>query len=415
MARSAIPCTTLHFNRYSLSLSSCRLTLDVQSQVPEDFHILEKTFESLTKSAQRGDDVCIIETAGGVLSPAPSGSSQADLYRDMRLPAVLVGDYHLGGIGATISAYESLRIRGYDLLLHLMFEEDEFQNVKYLTKYFQDRQIPTLALPKPPKQLDDPEADMDAMWSYYSEVASLDMVYRVLDQLEADHKGRIAKLQSMSERAHNVIWYPFTQHKGRTPSDIMVIDSAYKTNFDVLSPPTTDSKSASLLRPSVDGSGSWWTQGLGHGNPALSLAAAYAAGRYGHVMFASAIHEPALKVAEMLLEHHNNPRLAKVFYSDNGSTGVEVAMKMALRASCVRYGWDHKADDIEVIGLKGSYHGDTMGAMDASEPSVYNEKVEWYRPRGCEYCQLDHSGSFATLTVFFGSLVRLSKSHVQKR
>jgi len=337
----------------------------------------------LIKSSERGDDVSIIETAGGVLSPAPSGSSQADLYRDLRLPAVLVGDYHLGGIGSTISAYESLKIRGYDVLLHLMFEEDEFKNVQYLTTYFDKRGVPTLALPKPPKPLEDPEEDMESMWSYYSNVASLDMVYRILDQLKDNHSTRISELHAMKEKAHNIIWYPFTQHQGRTPEDIMVIDSAYKSHFDALAP-STSTKSDSLLRPAVDGSASWWTQGLGHGNSALSLAAAYAAGRYGHVMFAGAIHEPALKVAETLLQHHKNPRLAKVFYSDNGSTGIEVALKMALRASCARYGWDHKANDIEVVGLKGSYHGDTMGTMDSSEPSVYNDRVEWYRSRGCK-------------------------------
>ena len=70
------------------------------------------------------------------------------------------------------------------------------------------------------------------------------------------------------------------------------------------------------------------------------------------VMFAGTVHEPALKVAEMLLEHHNNPRLTKVFFSDNGSTGMEVAVKMALRASASRYGWNHHEENLEVLGLQ---------------------------------------------------------------
>jgi dethiobiotin synthetase/adenosylmethionine--8-amino-7-oxononanoate aminotransferase len=318
------------------------------------------------------------------MSPAPSGSSQADLYRPLRLPTLLVGDYHLGGIGSTISAYESLKIRGYDVLLHLIFEEDEYQNVKYLSTYFEERGVPTLALPKPPKRAKDPEADMDAMWDYYSSLTSLDMVYRCLETLEAGHANRITNLQSMAERAHKTIWYPFTQHKNHTAKDIMVIDSAFKNNFDALEK-TEGEKEDSLLRAAVDGSASWWTQGLGHGNPELALAAAYAAGRYGHVMFAGTIHEPALKLSETLLEEHKNPNLAKVFFSDNGSTGMEVAIKMALRASSSRYGWDHTKGDIKILGLQGSYHGDTMGVMDSAEPSVYNEKVEWYKPKGCKF------------------------------
>lgn len=98
-------------------------------------------------------------------------------------------------------------------------------------------------------------------------------------------------------------------------------------------------------------------------------------------MFAEAIHEPALGVAEMLLSGMRNPRFSRVFFSDNGSTGCEVAVKMGLRAARVRYGWGPD-EKLGVLGLKGSYHGDTMGAMDCSEPCTYNEKVEWYQGKG---------------------------------
>jgi dethiobiotin synthetase/adenosylmethionine--8-amino-7-oxononanoate aminotransferase len=122
--------------------------------------------------------------------------------------------------------------------------------------------------------------------------------------------------------------------------------------------------------------------GLGHGNPRLALEAAYAAGRYGHIMFAGATHEPALKLAEHVLKGLQNPRLTKVFYTDNGSTATEVGIKMGVRAACKHYGWDGAKEAVGVLGLKGSYHGDTIGAMDASEPCVFNEKVDWYRGRG---------------------------------
>lgn len=114
----------------------------------------------------------------------------------------------------------------------------------------------------------------------------------------------------------------------------------------------------------------------------MALEAAYAAGRYGHIMFAGATHEPALKLAEHVLIGLQNPRLTKVFYTDNGSTATEVGIKMGVRAACKRYGWDGAKEAVGVLGLKGSYHGDTIGAMDASEPCVFNEKVDWYRGRG---------------------------------
>jgi dethiobiotin synthetase/adenosylmethionine--8-amino-7-oxononanoate aminotransferase len=98
-------------------------------------------------------------------------------------------------------------------------------------------------------------------------------------------------------------------------------------------------------------------------------------------MFAEAIHEPALALAEIMLDGAKNERFSRVFYSDNGSTGCEVAVKMALRAARLRYGWGPN-DNVHILGLKGSYHGDTIGAMDCAEPCVYNEKIEWYEGKG---------------------------------
>ena len=188
----------------------------------------------------------------------------------------------------------------------------------------------------------------------------------------------------MAADAHKKIWYPFTQQKLLTQENITTIDAARGDFFHTLIPQAQHGSKPTrnaLLQPSFDGSASWWTQGLGHANPSLTLAAAYAAGRYGHVMFAEAIHEPALALAETLLKGMQNPRLSRVFFSDNGSTGVEVALKMALRAARVRYGWTADSP-ISIIGLKGGYHGDTMGAMDSAEPSIFNEKVEWYDGKG---------------------------------
>ena len=74
----------------------------------------------------------MVETAGGVLSPGPSGTPQADIYRPLRLPAVLVGDHKLGGIASTISAAESLIMRGYDLDAVVCFDDQsKYRNAEY--------------------------------------------------------------------------------------------------------------------------------------------------------------------------------------------------------------------------------------------------------------------------------------------
>ncbi|KAL5348934.1 hypothetical protein ACLOAV_006359 [Pseudogymnoascus australis] len=342
-----------------------------------DSSIREKIQAHVTSCSQEGKGTLLVETAGGVHSPTPSGSSQADLYRPLRLPVLLVGDHRLGGISSSISAFESLHIRGYDLNSVLLFEDEQYQNHEYLRDYFGERGISVLSLPQPPPQESSRERDQERMADYYLEMSERKSVIDMATSLSASHTSRLDRLDSMAEKAHKHIWYPFTQHRGITPEKLMTVDSAHGDFFQTVSPPTSET----VLQPTLDGSASWWTQGLGHGNPNLSLAAANAAGRYGHVMFASAIHEPALALAELLLENLQNPRMQRVFYSDNGSTGVEVAVKMALTAASVRYGYDD-AEEVGVIGLKGSYHGDTIGAMDCSEPSTYNERVHWYRGRG---------------------------------
>lgn len=320
-----------------------------------------------TARAEQGNGWLFLETAGGVHSPTPSGTTQADLYTPLRLPSILVGDSRLGGISSTISAFESLRIRGYNVESVLLFEDEQWGNLKYLSEYFRD--VFVAGVPKPPERNDDQAEDVAAMDRYYNDTASGKVISNVLAHLDGTHEDRLRSLGSMAERAHSTIWWPFSQQSRLQASDITVIDSAHGDHFQTLqkgAAPGQDadtSPKTSLLQPSFDGSASWWTQGLGHASPRLTLAAAYAAGRYGHVMFAEAVHQPALALAEKLLAGvgGDNSRLSRVFFSDDGSTGVEVAVKMALRAARVRYyGDDGAGQKLEIVGLKGGYHGESL-------------------------------------------------------
>ncbi|QIX00182.1 hypothetical protein AMS68_005699 [Peltaster fructicola] len=339
-------------------------------------------YDELAKYAEGGEGIAIVETAGGVLSPVPSGTTQADAYRPLRLPTFLVGDARLGGIGSTISAWESLHVRGYDVSAIALFEENRYENYRYLKDYFQERGVVTFAVQPPPEQNASLQEDRNAMKLYYDTTSSQQAVTQYVDRALQSHDDRIAQLRSMPQRTIDAVWHPFMQHRERSKEALTVMDSAYDDFFQTYSlSQEQNNESRSLLKPAFDGSASWWTQGLGHGNPHLALAAAHAAGRYGHVMFANAVHEPALMLAETLLQDMGNPKLSKVFYTDNGSTGMEVAVKMALRAASKRNGWQPE-EDVEILGLTGSYHGDTIGTMDCSEPSIYNKKVEWYRGRG---------------------------------
>lgn len=358
-----------------------------------DSMVLGKLSRQIKVNAEQGPGFMLVETAGGPHSPGPSGTSQADLFRSLRLPLIFVADWRLGGISTSLSSYESLRMRGYDVAGVTVFKDTKYQNYDYFQKYFKAEKVPVLTVPVPPHPSD--IHDHSSMNTFYLNAetssdpkVSSPSVADFTQTLADRHQQRIDRLESMASTAQKHIWWPFTQHAQIDPKLLNVIDSAHGDYFQTFAAEnaslatSTDEAGSSLLRSSVDGSASWWTQGLGHGNTMLTAAAAHAAGRYGHAMFASSIHEPALSLAERLLLLLDNPRLQRVFYSDNGSTGVEVAVKMAFKATCQRYVWEEGSDDIEVLGLKNSYHGDTIGAMDLSEPSPFNKKVSWYRGRG---------------------------------
>lgn len=363
-----------------------------------DRTLLQQIRDTLGNHHEKGGRYALLETAGGVLSPSPSGSVQADVYRPLRLPTVLVGDPYLGGIATTISAFESLHLRGFDVESLLLFDVPKWGNAEYLSNYLSQHGVRTFTLPPPPERDADPDKDHDQLSQYYENVSSSPEITSLVDLLHQKHFSRVSKLTSLPAHAESIIWHPFRQYG--LPQNVIAIDSAYEDHFQTynqetdtavnrpestatgLQPLQAATPSSALLTPQFDASASWWTQGLGHGNPNLSLTAAHAAGRYGHVMFASAVHEPALDLCYNLLSTLKNPRLERVFFTDNGSTGMEVAVKMALRATAQRYDWDDHNGEIGIIGLKGSYHGDTIGVMNCSEPSAFNKKVDWYKPWG---------------------------------
>ncbi|KAG9126465.1 hypothetical protein FRC07_003316 [Ceratobasidium sp. 392] len=333
----------------------------------------------------------------GVHSPALSGTLQADAYRPLRLPTILVADSRLGGISSTISAYESLLLRGYsiDLVLCMLdpASSKAYLNHEYLTPWFAEKGVTVCSPPPPPSRASDRSQDQASMESYYNSISDGEgEMRRAEETLARLHKQRIEELNSMSRRAESTFWWPFVQHDFiKSPErDIATIDSAHADSF-IVHTPTTSEQKPSLLASHIDGSASWWTQAFGHAHPKLALAAASAAGRYGHVLFPLAVHAPALKLAENLIRGPGAGWADRVFYSDDGSTAVEVALKMAVRAVALRRRRGNEAEanlnraerpELGILGHKGSYHGDTIGAMDACEGGVYNAAVEWHRERG---------------------------------
>ncbi|HEY2843153.1 MAG TPA: adenosylmethionine--8-amino-7-oxononanoate transaminase [Bryobacteraceae bacterium] len=158
---------------------------------------------------------------------------------------------------------------------------------------------------------------------------------------------------SLRDRDRAVLWHPYTQAQtAPDPIPIVRAEGAWLYTEDG--------------RRILDGISSWWVNTHGHSHPKLNEALAAQARELEHVVFAGCTHRPAVELAERLLEILP-PGLARVFYSDNGSTAVEVALKLAIQY------WSNRGEPQRktFITLHNAYHGDTVGAMSASEDSVF--------------------------------------------
>ena len=160
------------------------------------------------------------------------------------------------------------------------------------------------------------------------------------------HSGLIAR-----DRAH--VWHPYTQMQTAPPPQPIVRgEGVYLYTEDG--------------RRLLDGISSWWVNIHGHSHPALNAALAAQASRLEHVMFAGCTHPPAVDLAERLVSILPSG-LTRVFYSDNGSTAVEVAVKLAAQY------WINRGEPRRrtFVALHHAYHGDTVGAMSVSDDSIF--------------------------------------------
>ncbi|MEM6454842.1 MAG: adenosylmethionine--8-amino-7-oxononanoate transaminase [Acidobacteriota bacterium] len=150
------------------------------------------------------------------------------------------------------------------------------------------------------------------------------------------------------------VWHPYTQmHTAPPPIPIVAADGAYLIAHDG--------------RRILDGISSWWVNIHGHSHPRLNRALAAQAEKMQQVMFAGFTHPAAAKLAAALADRAPGD-LPHVFYSDDGSTAVEVAMKMAFQY------WRNRGDDRRTlfVALDDAYHGDTFGAMAAGGVSTFH-------------------------------------------
>ncbi len=162
---------------------------------------------------------------------------------------------------------------------------------------------------------------------------------------------------SLSERDFRVLFHPFTVY-----------------NPDGRNLPVARGKDEFLFledgRTVIDAVSSWWLNLHGHNHPYINEKIKQQLDSLEHVIFAGFTHEPAVALAERLL-HKAGPSYRKVFLSDNGSTSVEVALKMA-----IQYFSNAGGARRRIIAFRNSYHGDTFGSMSVSERDLFVKPFE---------------------------------------
>jgi adenosylmethionine-8-amino-7-oxononanoate aminotransferase len=153
------------------------------------------------------------------------------------------------------------------------------------------------------------------------------------------------------------VWHPFTQHGLGEPIPLIA-----------------HAEGAALYTADgtrlIDAISSWWVTTHGHCHPRIVAAIAEQAGKLDQIIFAGHTHEQAERLAQGLIDLLPDP-LAHVFFSDSGSTSVEVALKMALGT------WRNRGEPRHrIVVMEHSYHGDTIGGMSVGERGVFNQPYQ---------------------------------------
>lgn len=170
----------------------------------------------------------------------------------------------------------------------------------------------------------------------------------------------MAKSASLENLDRRYVWHPFTQHYAWDREPVLIIDSGHKNKL-------TDIYGRTYL----DAVSSLWVNLVGHGHPVMNRALKKQIDKISHSTFLGLSHRPAIELAKALSDVAPG-KLTRSFYSDNGAGAVEVAIKMAFQFFIEKKGQRRR----EFLAVRGSYHGDTLGAVSVGGIGAFHSKFK---------------------------------------
>jgi len=170
----------------------------------------------------------------------------------------------------------------------------------------------------------------------------------------------LGKNEEIRQRDLAVLWHPTTQMKDHEWLQLLPVKSGQGVWLEDMQG-----------KCYIDAISSWWVNLFGHANPHISAAVSEQAGLLEHVILAGVTHEPAVRLAEKLVEI-TPPGLERVFFADSGSSAVEISLKMSFHY------WRNIGDSgrTRFVTLSNSYHGDTLGALSVGDAGLFKAAYE---------------------------------------
>ncbi|MFC4874682.1 adenosylmethionine--8-amino-7-oxononanoate transaminase [Negadavirga shengliensis] len=289
--------------------------------------------------APKTENPLIIEGAGGLMVPLNDTDLILDLIHHLDAKVVLVSQNYLGSINHTLMSCEILKARNIEVK-GIIFNGDPYpQGEEIILKHSGYKRLLHIQ--------HEQVVDKTTVKRYAKELLKNSATLRS----DVPSPGMVTDL---ARKDKQFVWHPYTQMQ---TADLAI--------------PIVRGEKAMLYddkgKRYIDAISSWWVNLHGHSHPHIAQRVSKQLSTLEHVIFAGFTHPPAVELASRLLDVLPDGQ-EKVFYSDNGSTAVEVALKMAIQF------WANTGKPRnKIIAFKNSYHGDTFGAMSVSERGAFTQ------------------------------------------